>query len=421
MKVALVHYWLVRMRGGEKVLEQLCSMFPDADIITHVYDAAHVSAVINRHRVRTTFINNLPFARKRYQDYLPLMPMALEQMDMQEYDLVISSESGPAKGVIARPDATHLCYCHTPMRYLWNMYPFYLNQANLARRALMSPIANYLRMWDHLSAQRVDSFVANSLSTAQRIKRYYDRQSVVVYPPVEVDSFTPSLSNGGYYLCLGQLIPYKRADIAIRAFNALRLPLRVVGDGSEIRNLRAIAKDNIEFIGWASTEELHEHYAHCEALIFPGEEDFGIVPVEAMASGKPVIAYGRGGALETVVPGRTGLLFEHQHEDSLRRAVEQFQENRAAYDPSKIGAFAAQFRPEAFRSGIFDAIARAQEKTRLALLSFARPAENLRMAKQALEAALPLHAAFAEPDARAGIDGVWQVRGSDPVGQPAEP
>jgi glycosyltransferase involved in cell wall biosynthesis len=419
VKVALVHYWLVRMRGGEKVLEQLCSMFPDADIVTHVFDPAHVSPEISRHQVRTTFINSLPLARTRYQDYLPLMPMALEQMDMQEYDLVISSESGPAKGVIVRPDATHLCYCHTPMRYLWNMYPFYMKNANIARRALMSPITNYLRMWDHLAAERVDSFVANSQSTAHRIKRYYNRQSTVIYPPVQVDSFTPSSDSNGFYLLVGQMIPYKRPDIAIKAFNSLGLPLHVVGEGSEVRYLRTIAKDNIKFFGWAGADELREQYARCKALIFPGEEDFGIVPIEAMASGKPVIAYARGGALETIVPGKTGLLFNEQTELSLRRTVEEFEANSTAFDSSDIVAFASQFSPTAFRAGLSVAIEQAQRNTRLAMSGFVSPGEYFRKAEEALKAAIPFCVSRAEAAAQASRRGTWPQSIGEHVGESA--
>ena len=343
MKVAIVHYWLVGMRGGEKVAEALCELFPQADIYTHVYDPDAVSAVIRQHRVFTTFIQKLPQAKKLYQRYLPLMPIALEQLDLREYDLVISSESGPAKGVLTSPHTLHICYCHTPMRYLWDMYPDYRQGAGRITRALMPLLTHYLRMWDQFSANRVDYFVANSHYVAKRIAKHYRRTAEVVYPPVETESFELSEQQGDFYLFLGQLVRYKRCDLAIEAFNRMGKPLVVIGQGEELSALKVKAGPSIQFLGRQSSDVMRSHFAQCRALIFPGEEDFGIVPLEAMASGRPVIAYARGGALETVVEGTTGLFFKEQTVESLMAAVEKFETMQAQFVPEIIRNHACQF------------------------------------------------------------------------------
>ena len=319
-RVALVHYWLVGMRGGEKVLEALCRMFPDADIFTHVYDPNAMSATINAHRVIETAVGRLPMAKRLYQSYLPFMPRALEQLDLTGYDLVISSEAGPAKGVIVSPDAYHLCYCHSPMRYLWDQYHIYRENAGLLSRTMMPLLSHNLRMWDVTSAARVDAFAANSHHVANRIRKYWRRESEVVHPPVDVDAFAPApeAEIGDYYLWAGELAPYKRPDLAVEAFRKLGLPLLVIGGSEKQRaRLAKTAPDNVTFMGKVPFDTLKHHLARCKALVFPGEEDFGIVPVEAMASGRPVIAYGRGGALDTVVDGRTGMLFKDQSVDGL--------------------------------------------------------------------------------------------------------
>jgi glycosyltransferase involved in cell wall biosynthesis len=353
MKVAIVHYWLVQMRGGEKVIEALCEMFPDADIFTHAYDPTRISPTIRRHRVKTTLIGRLPRASRLYQAYLPLMPLALEQLDLRAYDLVISSESGPAKGILTRPDACHICYCHTPMRYIWNMYSEYQATANPLLRLLFPLIAGRLRAWDVLSAARVDHFVANSRNVAQRISKYYRRASTVVYPPVDTDHFHPMPAVvPGYYLCVGQLIPYKQVALAIEACNRLRRPLVIVGDGKQRAELMRLAGPTIRFVGRPTDEELRDHYRNCNALIFAGEEDFGIVPLEAMASGRPVIAYGRGGALETVIPGETGVLFDQQTPEAVMEAMERFEKTRASFDPVRIAAHAGRFALDCFKRGM---------------------------------------------------------------------
>lgn len=351
LRVAIVHYWLVGMRGGEKVLEALCEMFPQADLFTHVYKPAQVSATIRRHRVTTTFIARLPFASRLYQRYLPLMPLALEQLDLREYDLVISSESGPAKGVLTRPETLHVCYCHAPMRYLWNMYQDYLGNAGRLTRAAMPWLAHRLRQWDHQSASRVDLFIANSHNVARRVRKYYGREAEVVHPPVDAAAFVPAgrAGAGDYYLCAGQLTRYKRVDVAVEAFNRLGRRLVVIGDGEEMQALRRRAGPTIDFLGRVDSASLRDAYTQCRAVVFPGEEDFGIVPLEAMASGRPIIAYGRGGALETVVPGRTGIFFHEQTPEDLAAAVHRFEAIEAEFEPQAIVSHARRFSKDEFK------------------------------------------------------------------------
>ncbi|HYC03991.1 MAG TPA: glycosyltransferase [Azospirillaceae bacterium] len=370
MKVALVHYWLVTMRGGEKVLEELCRLFPEADIFTHVVDRDALSPTLLRHDIKTSFIQNLPKARTQYQKYLPLMPMALEHLDLRGYDLVISSEAGPAKGVITDPEAVHVCYCHSPMRYVWNMYHDYRSSlGGVAAKALV-PVAHYLRWWDALTATRVDEFVANSGNVAKRIQRYYGRGSEVVYPPVAVDDFTPTRDHDGFYLLAGQLVGYKRADLAVEAFNRSGRPLVVIGAGEQLEQLRHMAKPNVTILGPQPFSSLRDHYARCRALIFPGEEDFGIVPVEAMASGKPVIAYGKGGALETVVEGRTGLFFRQQTVDDLNEAVTRFEATERRFSADEIALRARAFDASVFREDMQAVIGRALAKGQLPGVEF---------------------------------------------------
>lgn len=251
MKVAIIHYWLVGMRGGERVLESLCEIYPDAVIISHVVDRSQLSDVLLRHEIRETFIAKLPFARRAYQRYLPLMPLALEQLDLTEFDLIISSESGPAKGVISRPDAVHVCYCHSPMRYIWDQFHIYRKQAGMIIRVVMPLVAHFLRIWDVTSAARVDQFVANSRFVAQRINSFYRRDSLVIPPPVAVHEFKPAPPEeiGDHYLLAGELVSYKRADLAVKAFTNSGLPLRVIGDGDQRKKLQSIAGPNITFLG----------------------------------------------------------------------------------------------------------------------------------------------------------------------------
>jgi glycosyltransferase involved in cell wall biosynthesis len=347
MRTAIVHYWLLNMRGGEKVVEALCRLLPDADIFTLFYDPDRVSETIRRHRVRASFLQ--PF-RKGYRSLLPLMPMALESFDLREYDLIVSSESGPAKGVIASSHSRHVCYCHTPMRYLWDQYAAYRNEwtQNRWKRALMTPLANYLRLWDFAAAARVDEFVANSSNVQRRIWKTYRRESHLVTPPVSVESFYWRPPED-YYLIVSELVPYKRVDAAVRAFNQSGRKLKIAGEGPEYRALKSSAAPNIEFCGRVTDADLRELYARCRAFLMPGEEDFGITPVEALASGKPVIALARGGALE-IVPEFGGLLYDQVQD--LRQAVERWDEFEPDLDRRALQGYAAQFSDAEFRRRI---------------------------------------------------------------------
>jgi glycosyltransferase involved in cell wall biosynthesis len=348
MRAAIVHYWLLNMRGGEKVVEALCGLLPEADIFTLFYDPDRVSAAIRSRRVHSSFLQ--PF-RKHYRSLLPLMPMALESFDLRGYDLVVSSESGPAKGVILPSATRHVCYCHTPMRYLWDLYPAYRNefvQSGL-KRAFMTPLANYLRLWDYATAARVDDFVANSANVRRRIWKTYRRESVVAHPPVAVEQFYWKPPED-YYLIVSELVAYKRLDTAVRAFAKTGRKLRVVGDGPELQALRRLATANVEFCGRASDADLRELYARCRAFLMPGEEDFGITAVEALASGKPVIAVGRGGALETVPVQEPvgGLLYNDATEDGLRQAIELWERLEHQVAPEALQAYAARFSAAEF-------------------------------------------------------------------------
>jgi glycosyltransferase involved in cell wall biosynthesis len=344
MRTAIVHYWLLGMRGGEKVVEALCRMFPDADIFTLFYDPAAVSELIRSRRVTASYLNPL---RRHHRNLLPLMPSALESFDLRGYDLVISSESGPAKGVLTQSRTRHVCYCHTPMRYLWELYPAYLNDwtAQAWKRALMRPLTRRLRLWDFASAARVDQFVANSANVQQRIWKTYRRESTVVHPPVAVESFRHEPAED-YYLVVSELVAYKQLDYAVRAFAGSGRRLRIVGDGPEYAALKRAAGPTVEFCGRVGDADLRQLYARCRAFLLPGEEDFGIAAVEALASGKPVVALGRGGALETVPP-HGGVLYGAASADALNAAIRELDGLQA--DPAALQAWASRFSETAFQ------------------------------------------------------------------------
>ncbi len=342
------------MRGGERVLECLCDLFPDADIFTLVADRSRLSEKILRHSIRTSFLQRIG-GRTFYKKMLPLMPYALEAFDLIDYDLIISSESGPAKGIIPGPEAVHICYCHSPMRYIWDLSREYSERGSFVTKAFMRLTGPSLRQWDVTTAARVDHFVANSQFVARRIEKYYRREATVINPPVDISRFHLSQGSGEYYLCAGQVTPYKRVDIAIDAFSRLALPLLVIGKGVST-DLRRSAGPTVRFLENVSDAEMAAHFSKCKALVFPGLEDFGIVPLEVMASGRPVIAYGRGGALETVVPGETGLLFEEQSVAALIDAVRQFEAGSFSFDPVNLRNFASRFDRERFSRRMADFI-----------------------------------------------------------------
>jgi glycosyltransferase involved in cell wall biosynthesis len=355
MRVALVHYWLLGSRGGERVLEAICRLFPRADIFTLFYDPEKVAPLIRSKKVYVSSLNPL---RRFHRALLPLMPMALESFDLRSYDLVISSESGPAKGVLTSSTTRHVCYCHTPMRYLWELYPAYRNdfgQGALAR-ALMAPLANYLRTWDLATSSRVDAFLANSENVRRRIWKTYRRRSHVVYPPVAVETFYSKPAED-YCLIVSELVPYKRLDYAVRLFASNGRNLKVAGDGPEYRALKRVAGRNVEFCGRVSDQDLRELYARCRAFLMPGEEDFGITTVEALASGKPVIALGRGGAAEIVTEG-CGVLYGEASEGGLAEALDRFERTAPAIDPLHLQARAASFSEAEFQRGFLRTVAR---------------------------------------------------------------
>lgn len=349
VKVAIVHYWLLSMRGGEKVLEALSEIYPDADIFTLVYDPAAIKGRLKNHKITTSFLQKIPGSKKYYQMLLPLMPLALESMDLTSYDLIISSESGPAKGIIPKPDALHVCYCHSPMRYIWDHYFFYHASAGFVKRMFMPVIASWLRQWDVSTSARVDCFVANSRHIANRVQRYYRRDAVVIHPPVSVDEFAISPTVEDFYLCAGQLVAYKRVDLAVEAFTRMNKKLVVIGTGEEMASLKSKAGPTITFLDHQPFSSLKSHMAGCKALVFPGEEDFGIVPVEVMASGRPVLAYGKGGALDTVIEGVSGMLFKEQTVEALIDCVERFENIESSFLPSRIRAHSMSFSKEAFK------------------------------------------------------------------------
>ena len=360
MKVALVHDWLTGMRGGERCLEVLCELYPDADLYTLVYVKGQLSEVIERMKITSSFLQKFPGISKHYRSYLPFFPMAIEQFDLKGYDLIISTSHCVAKGILPMPDSLHICYCFTPMRYIWDMYFEYFKGTGLGFRKFFIPaLSNYLRIWDVTSSKRVDFFIAISNHVQRRIKKYYGRESVVIYPPVDCSFFQPSKKadkEGDYFLMVTAMAPYKRLDIAIEAFNRLRRRLLIIGEGPGMRSLKKMAKTNIEFLGWLSNEKVKDYYQGCRAFIFPGEEDFGITPVEAQACGKPVIAYGRGGVLESTVPFPqekvTGVFFHQQTAESLLQAIDLFERNRDRFDPQEIRKNALLFDQKNFREKI---------------------------------------------------------------------
>jgi glycosyltransferase involved in cell wall biosynthesis len=349
VRCAIVHYWLLGMRGGEKVVEALCRILPKADIFTLFYDPDQVSPAIRSHQIKASFLN--PFQR-HYRSLLPLMPMALEHLDLRDYDLVVSSESGPAKGVLTSSQTRHVCYCHSPMRYLWDLYPAYLHDWTRSRikRAAMAPLTNYLRLWDYASAARVDEFIANSQNVQNRIWKAYRRPSEVVYPPVPVEDFYSAASKD-YYLIVSELVSYKRIAYAVALFSRTGRRLKVVGKGPEYSQLKRLAGTNIEFCGRVPDDELRVLYSQSRAVVVPGEEDFGIVAIEALASGKPLIALGRGGVLESTPEynPRAGFFYKEANEQQLERAIAQFEQEEPHLSASAIQAYSTRFSEKRFR------------------------------------------------------------------------
>ncbi len=361
-RVAIIHDWLTGMRGGERVLEELLKLFPQADIFTLVYDRDRVSPLISSHQVFESSLVKLPFARSHFRSWLPLFPWAIESFELKGYQLVLSSSHCVAKGAIPPPDALHVSYVHSPMRYVWDMRGEYLSGTDTTefRRGIAGFAAHYLRNWDASSSTRVDRFIANSGHVRNRIIKYYRRDAEVIHPPVEVDNFKPGEGKGGYFLTVSALVPYKRIDLAISACESLGRPLKIIGDGPEHSRLRSFAGKNTEFLGSIDFKDLQGIYADALAFIHPAEEDFGIAPLEAQAAGRPVIAYGRGGALETVVASGeapTGVFFHQPTVESLSNVIKDF--NPALFRPTDARANAEKFAPAHFREKISYSISEA--------------------------------------------------------------
>lgn len=354
MKIAIVHDYLNQLGGAERVLEIMCDMFPDAPVYTLLADPDVITEPIRKHKIHESFISRLPLVKKHYKKYLLLFPTAIEQFDFSEYDVVLSSSSAFAKGIITKPDTKHICYCYTPMRYSWDLYHQYLGEdgpGGLYSKVLPFGL-NYIRMWDQLTADRVDDFIAISEYVSKRIEKYYRRDSQILYPPANIERFTvlDQAQVEDFYLVVSRLLPYKRVDIVIEACNELKKPLVIIGDGYDRARLEKLAGPTIMFMGYQPDHVIAEYYSKCKAFIFAGDEDYGLTPVEAQASGRPVVAFGRGGALETVKENMTGLFFKEQTKDSLIHTLAQFNVND--FNPQIIRAHSEKFGKQPFIDGL---------------------------------------------------------------------
>jgi glycosyltransferase involved in cell wall biosynthesis len=393
MRVALVHDYLNQMGGAERVLLALHELYPQAPIYTSIYDPHRVDQRFRTMDIRTTFMQRIPLVRRHHQPFLPLYPFAFERMDLREYDLVVSDSSAFAKGIVTRPETLHVCYCHTPMRWAWN-YQDYIERERLGRtaRIVLSLYVTWLRSWDVATAARVDDFIANSPSVAARIAKYYRRECVQIPPPVDTSRYYLSDELDDAFLIVSRLVPYKRIDLAVQAFTTLGLPLHIIGSGRDQGRLRRMAGKNVTFLGGLSDDQVRHHLARCRALIFPGEEDFGLAPVEAQASGRPVIAYGAGGALASVLEGSTGMFFREQTPEALAEAVRAFRDDR--FDPMVIRRHAERFDTQVFVQTFSDYLeARIAEHT-----------TRVRRFGQLYHGPVPPPAAPRRNDARAGSD-----------------
>lgn len=355
MKVAIVHDWLTNYGGAERVVEAFLEIFPEADIYTLVYDEDKMGRIFKKEKVKTTFIQKLPKATKLYTKFLPLMPYAFEELDLSGYDLVISSSSSCAKGVITPPNVKHIAYIHSPMRYAWDLYHDYKKRSGKITRFFMSIFMKSMREWDYTSSQRIDKIIANSNYVAKRIEKFWGLKSQVIYPPVEIERLEPNGKNSeDFYVVFSRFVPYKRIDLAIEACKKLNKKLVVIGDGEQREYLKSISGEQTIFTGRISDEEVKDYLQRCKAMIFSAEEDFGIVPLEAQACGRPVIAYGKGGALETVVDGETGIFFRNQTVEDVVEAIENFE--KMEFNTDVIYNHAMKFSKKRFKKEIIEVI-----------------------------------------------------------------
>ncbi len=354
MRICFVHDYLNQYGGAERVLQVLCDMFPDAPIYTLLYDERATGGVFRGREIHTSFLQRVPFVRSHHRLFPMLMPLAVEQFNLAYFDVVLSVSASFAKGIITKPSTRHINYCLTPARFLWDDSQRYVQEFRYPKPLawLAAPFITYLRVWDQEAALRVDEFVGISQFVRKRIQKYYGADSVLIYPPVATQRFYISDTLDDYFLMVGRLVPYKRFDVAIQAFSAMGLPLKIVGDGPDRRRLQKLAGVNIEFLGLVSDDRLPELYARAQALIFPQEEDFGIVPLEAMAAGRPVIAYRAGGALETVSEGISGVFFDEQTEIAIAQAVGTF--HQTTFDPKTIRAHSMRFDEAIFRREFYN-------------------------------------------------------------------
>jgi glycosyltransferase involved in cell wall biosynthesis len=353
MPLALIHDWLNQLGGAEDVLETLVAMFPGAPIFTSIYWREKMPAHYRQWPIRVSFMDRLPAIHRHHQPYLPLYPFAFQSFDLSAYDLILSNKSGFCHGVRKPPGAVHVCYCLTPTRYVWGFDDYAAREGlSPAQIQILRPVLNLLKQWDKAAAARVDHFIAISSEVRRRIASFYGRDSAIIYPPVNTDRFDIADSVGDYFLCLGRLIPYKRVDLAVQACTALNLPLLVGGDGRDRARLERMAGPTVKFLGRVSEADLPGLVARCRAFIFPGLEDFGIAPVQAMAAGRPVIAFAGGGALDTVIENQTGHLFHQPTVQSLIFTLQSF--NPSRFDPLAIRAHALQFDRKVFQQGLRD-------------------------------------------------------------------
>ena len=336
------------MRGGEKVLENICKAYPSADIFTHVYNKNNISQIITSHNIETSLINKLPFATYLYKYYLLFMPYALKKLDLRKYDLIISCESGPSKGIIKSKKSLHVCYCHSPMRYLYDMRHEYLNKYSFLLKKLINIIFNYLQKWDYKTAQKIDLVIANSKFVSSRIRKNWNRSSTVIHPTINLDEFYISKTKKSYYIILSELVDYKKIDIAIEAFNKSKKELYIIGSGSLLKKFRKLSNKNIRFLSNVTDSQKTAYLSNAQALIFPGIEDFGITPLESLASGTPIIAFRGGGVLDYLKENENAIFFNNQTSNSLNRALVKFEKNKNKFNPEDLRKTILNFSNQSF-------------------------------------------------------------------------